>query len=400
MSEQRTTKLSEAIEEAAENGKRRLSYFSFGDDGLTATVGASGSLLRITQHFPGERTGFCVDVPGLPDPSYVEERLKSFLRSSRLIRPRHVIGPNIDSLCRRRSFRLHANDSMTNDRWPTFDRELLNGDDLTLQYVASKGTIYQIFEMSGGDDKLPPLKVTPDLLIRDLDFVDEDNQFNKAEAGNKVVYYHESRGNCLIRVHENSHKKAILYIQALNEEMPLEFIRDESTSPTSETPLGRFVNTKPYFGQSHKQRPTEEGPDSEEVTTKESAARKLSASWSSYRVHRKSAPKLKYKLRQERPKYIIILSYTLEYVPKHEEPIIPSMSWSSILETKDQLLMPWKPYNISEDQTVDFFLKRNLEHILSVCSIPVRRTIGEWRPAVALTCGDVDSHRVAAGASL
>ncbi|KAF4880883.1 hypothetical protein CGCSCA1_v000269 [Colletotrichum siamense] len=181
---------------------------------------------------------------------------------------------------------------MTNDRWPTFDRELLNGDDLTLQYVASEGTIYQIFEISGGDDKLPPLKVTPDLLIRDLDFVDEDNQFNKDEAGNKMVYYHESRGNCLIRVHENSHKKAILYIQALNEEMSLEFVRDESRSPTLETPLGRFVNTKPYFRQSDKQRPTEERPASEEVATKSSVARKLGASWSSYRVHRKSAPKL------------------------------------------------------------------------------------------------------------
>ncbi|KAF3809299.1 hypothetical protein GCG54_00011495 [Colletotrichum gloeosporioides] len=182
--------------------------------------------------------------------------------------------------------------------------------------------------------------------------------------------------------------------------MSLEFVEYDSSRqgfPTSKSPLEKVVNTKPDCRRPENSSLTEAEPIIENLAPKDSVARKLGASPSSYRIHRKSAPKPK--ARQEHPKHTIILSYTIECIPKHEIPVLPSISWRSVLETRDQLLMPWKPHDISKDQTIDFFLKRNLEHILSVCSIPVRHTRGEWRPAVALTCGDVDSHRVATGAS-
>jgi len=66
-----------------------------------------------------------------------------------------------------------------------------------------------------------------------------------------------------------------------------------------------------------------------------------------------------------------------------------------------------------EDTHLDFIMRRNLEHILSVCSIPVPdRPSNENQPAdgihkddkpeawrIALTCGDMSGHRLVTSAS-
>ncbi|CAI0650373.1 unnamed protein product [Colletotrichum noveboracense] len=120
---------------------------------------------------------------------------------------------------------------MINHRWPVFHRKLTSGADLTVQYIASGGTIYQIFQTIGGPEiEQPVLEVTPDLLIRNLDFIDGGNEFNQAEAHHEEFYAYGIRGNCLIREHENGSKKAILSIQALDEKTligqpSLEFVK-------------------------------------------------------------------------------------------------------------------------------------------------------------------------------
>jgi hypothetical protein len=46
------------------------------------------------------------------------------------------------------------------------------------------------------------------------------------------------------------------------------------------------------------------------------------------------------------------------------------------------------------DRHLDFMIRRNLEHILSVCSIPTPNK------GTALTCGDISGHRLVTSASL
>jgi hypothetical protein len=53
----------------------------------------------------------------------------------------------------------------------------------------------------------------------------------------------------------------------------------------------------------------------------------------------------------------------------------------------------------------DYAFRRNLEHILSVCSIPIaveqnRNTPSPREPAIAITCGDISGHRIGPRASL
>ncbi|KAI8207057.1 hypothetical protein KHU50_011597 [Colletotrichum sp. SAR 10_65] len=137
MASRSATRLSEEMTKAAAEGRKRKSYHSFGDDGLTATTGA----------------------------------------------------------------------------------------DLKIQYIASKGTVYQIFELSGGGgENLPPLTVTPDLLIRRLDYVDDKNEFNQ-DLPSSANYSYQIQGNCIIREHKTGDAKVRLHIWALQEQLPLEFVR-------------------------------------------------------------------------------------------------------------------------------------------------------------------------------
>lgn len=53
----------------------------------------------------------------------------------------------------------------------------------------------------------------------------------------------------------------------------------------------------------------------------------------------------------------------------------------------------------------DYAFRRNLEHILSVCSIPIaveqnKNTPSPQEPAIAITCGDISGHRIGPRASL
>lgn len=56
---------------------------------------------------------------------------------------------------------------------------------------------------------------------------------------------------------------------------------------------------------------------------------------------------------------------------------------------------------LDQDPHLNFLLWRNVEHILSVCSIPTGdQPSSEEFPRIALTCGDIANHRVTTKASL
>jgi hypothetical protein len=60
---------------------------------------------------------------------------------------------------------------------------------------------------------------------------------------------------------------------------------------------------------------------------------------------------------------------------------------------------PFRKVFFAQDNRLDFAFRRNLEHILSVCSIPV--DAGPHKnPSIAITCGDIAGHRVDSRASL
>lgn len=368
------------ISQAAEDGKRRKSFFSFGDEGVTATVSAKGRLLRISRHFPGERTGFCVDDPETLEPWFVISRLRDILhRAEGLGEGARGIGPSIDGIC---------TETIVNDRWPTFDIELNDERKLKLQYVAYGGTIYQKFDFIdynptqdndrlADDYSVPQILVNPDLLIRDLDFVNSSNSFNEADADD-VSYKSHHRDNCLIREHMNDNKKGVLSIHVLDEHDSFHFVKPDLSRNS---------------GESHKPDDPGESDESANVlgeVTHFMVQKRPMATWNTSDES------------SGNESLSLVLAYTLEYVAGDKTSFVSRPPWEQVSQTMTQLLQPYEKHSLTNhsNPSLDFFLGRNLEYILSVCSIPVSDTSKKEVPCFALTCGDVDGHRVAAAASL
>lgn len=370
------------ISAAAEEAKTRKTFFSFGDEGLTASVSSYGRLLRITQHFPKHKTGFCVDPRGMPEPYYTTKRMDWFLFLAQY-RDRYGlfqgIGPCLDSLC------MHAEappqHEIINDRWPTFSQSS-ESFKLHVGYVASAGTIYQKFEffpIDGQNNEKEPwedavfadLSLRPDLLIRDLDFVNKNNEFNAASAseiepGNPPAYTTQlsDTHKRITRTHKLGEKDILLHIHVLSNDGSIQlFKRDKSTA------VDKHGNSP--------------GPSRE----------------SSYHIGRSTRnDRSILESHDEGPVIRFVLAYTLDQVSKPRRSL---PTWETFCNA-DSLLQPRKdeePY-LCQDPTLNFFFKRNLEYILSVCSVPIPQRIKHDDAAIALTCGDVEGHRVATPASL
>ncbi|KAI8651276.1 hypothetical protein NCS55_01371400 [Fusarium keratoplasticum] len=155
----------------------RNSIYSFGEDGVTASV-ASGRLLRLSRHFDQQDFGYCVDPPYMPEPYYVVDRITSLLSMADDLFENQGIDPKVDVL----GSIFDMSTKVVHDRWPLFTIEVLGGN-TKVQFVASGGTVYQTYEFNfeGTDIQLPEVAMRTDLLIRQLDFIDPSNSFNKHE---------------------------------------------------------------------------------------------------------------------------------------------------------------------------------------------------------------------------
>ncbi|KAJ3938669.1 uncharacterized protein N0V96_011399 [Colletotrichum fioriniae] len=236
----------------------------------------------------------------------------------------------------------------------------LTSTQLRVSYLAFQGTIYQKFEVidkqenlseikAAKDDIWDALKLDPEvLLIRDLDLVNEDNFFNKDPSKHPddlVVGVYETEGgdvgSHILRRHISHNKHFVLHLQVLDQYGMIEFFKKDSS-----TCYGIRKNSKG----------------------------------------------------SEQPVLEIVLAYTLRQGPEASD-LKPLPDWKKFL-TADELLRRRKTVALTDHFILDFFLRRNLEYILSVCSIPVSEADSDGIPAYALTCGDVEGHRVATAASL
>ncbi|KAK2767880.1 hypothetical protein CKAH01_15214 [Colletotrichum kahawae] len=369
-------------DEAAKEKQQRKSFFSFGDEGVTATVGASGRLLRISRHFPGKKTGFCVDDPEMPEPWNVQWRLETLLDwAENPLSPRGI-GPKIGLVSKPME--------VVNHRWPTFEGKTKHGVAFKLQYVTSGGIIYQRFEFTECEatqsnssphvaPSLPRLSITPDCVIRNLDFVDVWNQFNLAKFDDPA-YGHKLTENAFIREHEDGGDKIVLFTHALDETACLEFaLVDDSSQVDEFSQLGEFAQL-------------DELEDSVEGTRKGPR----------YVIQPRTAlGDESLDLTSKMKPRTIILAYNLQYLTGDESNEVIPLPWQTASQMIDDLMQPDDEHSLTNgtNHKMDQYLSRNLEYILSVCSIPILDAEDERFPCFALTCGDVDSHRVAAAPS-
>ncbi|KAI8711528.1 hypothetical protein NCS52_01416600 [Fusarium sp. LHS14.1] len=333
----------------------RNSIYSFGEDGVTASV-AFGRLLRLSRHFDGQDVGYCVDPPSMPEPYYVVDRITSLLSMANDLFENRGIGPGVDVL----DHMIDMSTKVVHDRWPLYTIEGLDGD-TKVQFVASDGTIYQTykFDFKGTDVPPPEVAMRTDLLIRQLDFISPSNSINKDEP-QSCAYKTEVSGSG-------------------------RFIKRSHHTPTGEA-TGEATGEVAFFIVAccnnelleFKKRSNGESVEVYEIAWSDDVSTHI----------------------QTNRALTVTFAYRLEFFPGGSESVDCPIDVVQIQKAmkrieQDQFI----PQEFNIDPDVNRVLRQNLEHMLSVCSIPVLAE-GDDEPAIALTCGDMDGHRVTTAASL
>lgn len=258
------------------------------------------------------------------------------------------------------------------NRWPCFSTKTPVFD-IDIQYVVSNKTVYQTytFNLHQGSQifssEIPTIVIDTNLLLRDLDFITREEM---KEYGLEPHYSSRitNDGYSVARMHSD-------YLYNRHSDGRNANKDDRNTVALFISP---FINERPQQPRELSQ-PAPEDLDNYFVTPDEQAWNDL--------IENKTLE--------------ITLAYTLKLITSKEEDIATSpVSAADLRKAKEQInrhspgMVP-----ITTDKPLDFALSRNLEHILSVCSIPVRK-VSEEIYAIALTCGDISGHRVSGKASL
>lgn len=270
------------------------------------------------------------------------------------------------------------------DRWPRYTKR--NGDlSFTCQHYVSNGII---FVRTLVHANAAPIGTMPEPLlssishrpddyhIRELDFLDDDNAFNKSSSQHSyalgpngcsvILVNHDFKRNDSGKASEEYHN-AVCFISAISVNSEVREFEDLSSD--------------------------EDGPY--------------------YRV--KGMKLDDFTVTPSHP-LEILEAYKLQLVPKEAIWRDFVISYSEFRRMDEISTDMFRKVSFSPDPNLDFIVRRNLEHILSVCSIPVPAKSEDGKVvsqqseeaergsnkeiAIALTCGDLSGHRLVTSASL
>ncbi|KAF4533884.1 Mg2+ transporter zinc transport protein [Lasiodiplodia theobromae] len=399
-------------------------YTSFGDGaGTTATVNVYGNLIQLSRYLGGVqshdidgglvgRSGFLsVDLPTTPGPAQIEERAHELADlatnpSATLCGLYMEDGSDVMRALDGRKPRI----DFVRDRWPRFtffEDDDDRGDEgkgydspftLSVQYYVRDGTVYQqhVFEKKPGkrvDEHalvVPNVMIDTDVLIRQLDFATAEESrsgdgtaadgpgrergYGAAELYSTFLGPH---GYSLVLQHDSAPSSSPSSPSSTSFPPGVERLDgdgNERPSDTASMVLALFIDGVPHR--------------IEEVENK----------W--YKIANRNEAEAGF-IRSGRVE--ITLAYRLQIASKAAH---NSAVWRSSLIPASALrtlhdhfrTTPFTHLSLSPCPHENFALRRNLEHVLSVCSVPVSDE-HKVCPAVALTCGDFSGHRIVTAAS-
>lgn len=263
--------------------------------------------------------------------------------------------------------------------------EELKAIELSVQYFCSEGVVFQQYtwQRKGVDSlaKLPAqFSFDSNLLIRDLDFIDGDNHFNEWGLDHDESGYFRltmSQDRSLVIKHMFSDETRGK--QKLNRKGEY---HSESWDPFIGVGL---VITSFAYDTAQEMCLAEDGMC--EVILSDETEAKF----------------------QETKILQITMAYRLQMISRNEgwkSTLINAEKLDKMREVlQDGMRIPRPVF--SSHPHLNFIIRRNLEHILSVCSIPMRQfpIVGSQVPSdgdaqIALTCGDISGHRITSSASL
>jgi hypothetical protein len=359
----------------------RPTYASFGNEGTTASVSAFGRLMQISQYLGHGSSGvYCLDYRTTSEPYFVEDRAQEL---DDMIRdPGAGFGLIGKDTCGNpwQHHDTRPTLEFQNDRWPRFtfhnqSRSEREGDPggnsgrvtsteppLTIEYFCDDGTVFQHYSWNVPSklrDSVPTFEFDYELLIRDLDFLEGvyhaneciwDRDSCQAFATSEVHDYCNSRYWVLSPKRKTSliiGHKIMLTEPEKNEEDNQS--RDTKKKNTQEEPVVCLIVSAFVKGV----------PQPIEISS-------LKESLCEIDLTREVRDSYK-----ERGTLEVTMTYRLQTVLKShdlEHARVSTWRFDDFFKKRGD---PQTRIRFSSHQQLDRIIRRNLEHILSVCSIPV-----------------------------
>ncbi|KXH48869.1 hypothetical protein CNYM01_04885 [Colletotrichum nymphaeae SA-01] len=397
-------------------------HASFGDYGVTATVNAYGDLMQFSSFLGAGQSGvFSADHSNIDEPFYVRSRAEQLLEMQRdQLRESDGYGLRFPSINPQRCRNL----GYVHDRWPRYEMEH-DKVKLTLQWMVHERTVLQqcLITNDRADDVEVPFRFAKAMHIRDLDYLEwpdpekQPGQFQmQAPNGYGWVFVQKLQHEGADREKKNEAESTPMPSVAAQIDTAGEDQKEvpkHAGLPSLElldavaVVVSVFVDGKAvHWGHSDT---TVTGLWTRSLGSKATvevvAAYKMvhlakaNAAWDEFLIPA---------VRADVGKYLKSVQFTAFHISKYikpaedkktEQPEKSRIRWvQSVSSTKDT--QPHRlPTNSSTDH-IDFVVRRNLEHILSVCAIPVENpSVEGGTVAFALTCGDMSMHRVCSSAS-
>jgi len=343
------------------------SYASFGKDGLTCSINAYGKILQICRHMGIGKSGImAIDKSNTPEPYAFQPRASRLDEAAQRWESRYGYGLHVLNLDDVEDVTL----SFVHDRWPrvayrtrrhAFVVQMFIQDDVVIQEYSISLQSPQIPPDEDDDiSRLLVLNFDLGTNITELDYHDNSHDFNDDDSWDEQCYVGHIGANGFN--HILSHR-----------------LRHPLTQQGWVCAVaGVFVDGIPQT---------------------------LNLSRRNRFIFDRSMKRT-----------VITAAYKLVHV----EPDVAKDWRSTSISPREANIKAalsthvFQPVAFTADQRMDFIIRRNLEHILSVCMIPAggSRTKGasddsisttgsgsEVRRPLALTCGDISGHRICISAS-
>lgn len=159
-------------------------YASFGDQGTTASVGAYGHLMQVSQYLEAGRSGmFAMGSRMTDEPLWPVDRaqkLEDMSHSSSAVFDGMAVGLEL-KIKGLRSRKRQPKLRWVNWRWPRFEYTLPKRKlEITVQWMVRDHTVLQqlIVTNTGNEEMAIPIEFGRDMWIQDLEYMDIRNTFN------------------------------------------------------------------------------------------------------------------------------------------------------------------------------------------------------------------------------
>ncbi|KAI0381759.1 hypothetical protein F5Y04DRAFT_254289 [Hypomontagnella monticulosa] len=379
--------------------------FSFGDQGTKATVNAYGQLMQFSSYLGIGHTGmFSADQESTNEPfleRHRAEQLENLARSRD--QEDFTYGLQFDDL----QFDDEPERKYVHSQWPRYEFKSTEAE-MTIQWMVHDEFVLQqciVTNLSEIDRSLT-FTFAKDMLIRDLDYIDDDYSYNDYNMYNIGV--NEDKNHCSIG--PNGYSWTCAHAFDSPPRKPPEASRPGNKGETDAVGVvvSIFVNGIACNWKDSTWTRNLKGKSAEATTSNGSNTIEVTTAYKMIHMNTSETDWTKFLIPADAADIAILLHeapFCALELSRLETTLVDTQSEATTGDAIGQgpgLGSVFGPIALPTEQLgglsrhLDYVLQRNLEHILSVCSVTLTR--GDIK-AVALTCGDVSGHRICTSAS-